>query len=125
MNPTWLLPDDFEIRLTFTSDWHVGSGAGRPGLIDRLVTRDEDDCPFVPAKTLTGIWRDACERVACAWTKGKERPGRNTLPSPSAISRRWSSFRIAPCRRLFPFGRCGFPIGCGKLSSTRPCCARR
>ena len=26
--------------------------------------RDADGLPFVPAKTLRGIWRDACERVA-------------------------------------------------------------
>jgi CRISPR-associated protein Csx10 len=46
------------------SDWHVGSGAGRPGNIDRLIVRDADGLPFVPAKTLRGIWRDACERLA-------------------------------------------------------------
>jgi CRISPR-associated protein Csx10 len=45
------------------SDWHVGSGMGRPGNIDRLIARDADDLPFVPAKTLRGIWRDACERL--------------------------------------------------------------
>jgi CRISPR-associated protein Csx10 len=45
------------------SDWHVGSGMGRPGIIDRLIARDADDLPFVPAKTLRGIWRDACERL--------------------------------------------------------------
>ncbi|HMX28729.1 MAG TPA: RAMP superfamily CRISPR-associated protein [Blastocatellia bacterium] len=46
------------------SDWHIGSGTGRPGEVNRLMRRDDDDLPFVPAKTLTGIWRDACERVA-------------------------------------------------------------
>lgn len=53
-----------EIRLTMLSDWHVGTGAGRPGSIDRLVARDDDGLPYVPAKSLTGVWRDACERVA-------------------------------------------------------------
>src|SRR5207249_2627369 len=51
------------LQVTFDSDWHVGSGAGRPGLIDRLIVRDADNLPFVPAKTITGIWRDACERL--------------------------------------------------------------
>lgn len=57
------LPEIFRIRLTMTSDWHVGSGMGRPGNVDRLITRDADGLPFVPAKTLRGIWRDACERL--------------------------------------------------------------
>lgn len=52
------------IFLTLISDWHVGSGTGQSGNIDRLVRRDKDGFPFIPAKTLTGIWRDACERVA-------------------------------------------------------------
>lgn len=58
------LPRKFRVRLKMTSDWHVGSGVGRPGNVDRLILRDEDGLPFVPAKTLTGIWRDACELVA-------------------------------------------------------------
>jgi CRISPR-associated protein Csx10 len=54
----------FNIKLKMESDWHIGSGTGRPGDIDSLVRRDHDDLPYVPAKTLTGIWRDACETVA-------------------------------------------------------------
>jgi len=53
-----------DIRLTMLSDWHVGTGAGRPGSVDRLVARDDDGLPYVPAKSLTGVWRDACERLA-------------------------------------------------------------
>ena len=63
MSKHWPLPEQFRIRLTMESDWHVGSGMGRPGNVDRLITRDADDLPFVPAKTLRGIWRDACERL--------------------------------------------------------------
>lgn len=63
MSNSWPLPERFCLRLTFDSDWHVGSGMGRPGNVDRLVIRDSDDLPYVPAKTLRGIWRDACERL--------------------------------------------------------------
>ncbi|MCS6976761.1 MAG: RAMP superfamily CRISPR-associated protein, partial [Gemmatales bacterium] len=63
MNKHWPLPEQFRVRLIFESDWHVGSGTGRPGNVDRLIVRDADDLPFVPAKTLRGIWRDACERL--------------------------------------------------------------
>jgi CRISPR-associated protein Csx10 len=54
----------FQLQLKMRSDWHVGSGYGRPGDVDALVVRDGDDLPYVPAKTLTGILRDACEQVA-------------------------------------------------------------
>lgn len=71
MSKHWPLPEQFRIRLTMESDWHVGSGMGRPGNIDRLIARDADDLPFVPAKTLRGIWRDACERLCCGLDDGQ------------------------------------------------------
>ena len=52
------------LRLTFDSDWHVGSGAGIPGSVDRQVLRDEEGFPYVPGKTLTGVLRDAAEWIA-------------------------------------------------------------
>ena len=66
------LADRFELRLTMLSDWHVGSGLGRPGHVDRLIARDADHLPYVPAKTLTGICRDACERLAYGLDGGNE-----------------------------------------------------
>jgi CRISPR-associated protein Csx10 len=53
-----------KLTVTMLGDWHVGSGTGRPGNIDRLIQRDECDLPYIPAKTLTGILRDGCELVA-------------------------------------------------------------
>ena len=52
------------LKITMLSDWHIGSGTGRPGNIDRLVQRDADNLPYIPAKSLTGVWRDGCELVA-------------------------------------------------------------
>ncbi|GAB4146938.1 MAG: hypothetical protein Fur0046_25020 [Cyanobacteria bacterium J069] len=54
----------FQLTIKMQSDWHVGAGAGRRGDIDRLIQRDTDGLPYLPAKTLTGIWRDACELIA-------------------------------------------------------------
>jgi CRISPR-associated protein Csx10 len=51
----------FTITVKMLSDWHIGCGAGRTGDIDSLVQRDQNGFPYIPAKTLTGIWRDACE----------------------------------------------------------------
>lgn len=52
------------LKITFSSDWSVGSGAGIPGSVDRQVLRDADGLPYIPGKTLTGIMRDAAEFVA-------------------------------------------------------------
>jgi len=67
----WLLPRSFTVRLDMLSDWHVGSGTGRPGSVDRLIARDSNGLPYIPAKTLTGIWRDALERLTTALDDGE------------------------------------------------------
>jgi CRISPR-associated protein Csx10 len=59
-----------KLTITMLSDWHIGSGTGRPGSVDRLIQRDEDNLPYIPAKTLTGILRDACELVAMGLDDG-------------------------------------------------------
>ncbi|GIX04040.1 MAG: hypothetical protein KatS3mg113_1046 [Planctomycetaceae bacterium] len=69
--PSWTLPSEFRVRLTMLTDWHVGTGAGRPGSVDSLEIRDSDGFPYIPAKTLTGIWRDACERLCWGLDDGK------------------------------------------------------
>ncbi len=65
-------------KLLFKSDWHIGSGAGIPGSVDRQVLRDDKGLPYVPGKTLTGMLRDAAEWIAdtrdesekgCHWNK--------------------------------------------------------
>ncbi|MFB2882254.1 RAMP superfamily CRISPR-associated protein [Floridanema aerugineum] len=64
--------NSLKVKITLESDWHIGSGAGRPGDVDRLVQRDLNGLPYIPAKTLTGIWRDACELVALGLDNGNE-----------------------------------------------------
>jgi CRISPR-associated protein Csx10 len=71
---TLQLPEEPRLRLEMLTDWHVGSGMGRPGNVDRLVVRDDDGLPYVPAKTLTGMWRDACERLAWGLDGGQPGP---------------------------------------------------
>lgn len=92
------------LSITMLSDWHIGVGAGRSGDIDSLVVRDRTGLPYIPAKTLTGLWRDACETVAwglddaslgtwSAWVEFLfgDQPGPNTdnpakVPRPAAIA---------------------------------------
>ncbi len=63
----------FTIRLVMESDWHAGTGAGRSGRADRVVSRDREGLPYVPAKTVTGIWRDACEQLSWGLDDGVAR----------------------------------------------------
>lgn len=52
------------LKIEFQSDWHIGSGVGIPGSVDRQVLRDSRGIPYIPGKTLTGIIRDAAEFIA-------------------------------------------------------------
>ncbi|MEV5575464.1 RAMP superfamily CRISPR-associated protein [Spirillospora sp. NPDC052269] len=55
------------LTLRLLSDWHIGAGTGKHGLLSRQVLRDEEHgLPFVPAKSLNGAWRDGCEIAAHA-----------------------------------------------------------
>ncbi|HVY70891.1 MAG TPA: RAMP superfamily CRISPR-associated protein [Verrucomicrobiae bacterium] len=40
--------------------WHAGSGLGRGGDADALVLRTAGGLPFLPARTIKGLLRDAC-----------------------------------------------------------------
>ena len=66
------LGNNLKVLITMDSDWHIGSGGGIPGNIDSLVQRDELGIPGILAKTLTGVWRDACESVALGLDGGRE-----------------------------------------------------
>lgn len=72
------LPLSLKVRLEMKSDWHVGTGMGRPGSVDKLIARDADGFPFVPAKTLNGIWRDALETL----TRGLDSGGKDEKGQP-------------------------------------------
>jgi CRISPR-associated protein Csx10 len=67
--------------VTMKSDWHVGAGMGR-GELDSIVQRDDDNLPYIPGKTLTGILRDSCEQVALGLDNG----------SASGIWHQWVNF---------------------------------
>lgn len=61
----------FKLQISMLSDWHIGTGAGIPGSVDKKMMRDSDGFPFIPAKTINGIWRDAMETITQALDEGK------------------------------------------------------
>ena len=120
------LPPTFTVRVHMLSDWIVGTGEGRVGEVDATVRRDGDGLPFVPAKTLTGIWRDACEQVA-GWLGGRGRgqttPGSRGWTGCSGRSRtgpatvpRGRTGRRSP--RRWPCPRPGFLARCARRAGS-------
>ena len=63
-------PTTFKLTIKMLSDWHIGIGEGRHKSIDSLIDRDEYGLPFIPAKTIRGIWRDAAERLVYGLSNG-------------------------------------------------------
>ncbi|MFE8950315.1 RAMP superfamily CRISPR-associated protein [Streptomyces sp. NPDC007856] len=70
---------ELALTVTMLGDWHVGTGTGRHAFVDRLLQRDGHDLPYIPAKTLTGVWRDGCETVVHALDGGAPGPWQEWL----------------------------------------------
>ena len=48
-------------RIEFFSRWHCGSGLSAGADVDALVVKDKNGMPFIPGKTLKGLFREATE----------------------------------------------------------------
>lgn len=90
--------------IEFQSDWHIGTGVSRSGDVDRLVARDAEGMPFVPAKSLTGMWRDAVEQLQLALPDSDSgvveelfgsQPNRGRAAKPAGVSVRPARYRSA------------------------------
>ena len=46
-------------KIRFLSDWHCGSGLTAGSDVDLLVLKDKNELPFVPGKTLKGLFKEA------------------------------------------------------------------
>ncbi len=46
-------------KIKFHSEWHAGSGLTSGSDLDALVVKDTDGLPFVPGKTLKGLFQEA------------------------------------------------------------------
>ena len=45
-------------KITFFSEWHCGSGLSAGADVDALVIKDSNNLPYVPGKTIKGLFRD-------------------------------------------------------------------
>lgn len=48
-----------QITFSFLSWWRVATGEGRSGSVDTICARDSDGFPFVPARQVRGLFREA------------------------------------------------------------------
>lgn len=70
------MENNFKIKIEMLSDFQIGTGTGIPGGTDKLISKDVDGFPNIPAKTVVGIWRDSlellCEGLGKDWLKWVE-----------------------------------------------------
>ena len=50
-----------KVVIELLSYWHAGSGEGRGGDVDALVIRDKDGLPYLPGKTIKGLFREGIQ----------------------------------------------------------------
>ncbi len=51
-----------EYKIKFTSDWAILSGKSAGGIDNRLL-RDENGFPYIPGKTIKGVFREGYEEI--------------------------------------------------------------
>ncbi|OQX77917.1 MAG: hypothetical protein B6D61_06465 [Bacteroidetes bacterium 4484_249] len=51
-------------KIEMLSDWHIGSGLDSGADADALVLKDENNLPFIPGKTIKGLFKDALNEIA-------------------------------------------------------------
>lgn len=55
------------LQAEFQTYWHIGTGRGSGQNLDALVEKDEHGLPFIPGKTVKGLFRDAFFKLD-AWS---------------------------------------------------------
>jgi len=86
--------------IKFNSDWHIGTGSGHFGHIDKTFDRDEDGLPFIPAKSLTGLLRNSMSQISFGLDQGAEGPWNQLaewiLGTEPTLADKQSTFRERP-----------------------------
>lgn len=52
------------LKIEFTSYWHCGRGRGEGIGVDMDIRTDDNNCPFIPGKTVKGVLREMVRRYA-------------------------------------------------------------
>jgi len=54
---------DITYKIEFFSEWHCGSGLSAGADTDALVIKDSEGFPYIPGKTLKGLFRESIEEL--------------------------------------------------------------
>ncbi|MBC8521845.1 MAG: hypothetical protein H8D26_07655 [Methanomicrobia archaeon] len=54
-------------RIIFETEYHIGSGFARPGIVDNTIIRDNKGRLYIPGHTIKGIIRDSAEELLAHW----------------------------------------------------------
>lgn len=55
---------ELKLHISFSSDWHCGSGLGESHLADAVLNRDSDGIPMIPGRTVKGALREGAWRLS-------------------------------------------------------------
>ena len=53
----------YSLTAEFQTYWHIGTGRGSGQNLDALVERDAHGLPYIPGKTIKGLFRDAFYKI--------------------------------------------------------------
>ncbi|EIM72571.1 hypothetical protein A3SI_19646 [Nitritalea halalkaliphila LW7] len=60
-----MVQEKIKYTINFLTDWHAGSGLSGGAEADAVVIKDREGFPYVPGKTLKGLFVDAfCDFIA-------------------------------------------------------------
>ncbi len=69
------------VLLTLRSDWHIGSGEEGGAYADALVLKQGNGLPYLPGKSLKGLFREAFEQAnENNWFSASMADGENIIP---------------------------------------------
>jgi CRISPR/Cas system CSM-associated protein Csm3 (group 7 of RAMP superfamily) len=60
----------YQLTVEFQTYWHIGTGRGSGQNLDALVEKDAHGLPYIPGKTIKGLFRDAMYKLD-DWTQQK------------------------------------------------------
>lgn len=53
-----------KFKVEFFTFWHIGSGTSGGTYADNLVLKDQNNLPYIPGRTLKGLFREASEELS-------------------------------------------------------------
>lgn len=56
--------EPIKYKVEFFTYWHIGSGIAGGTYADNLLLKDQNNLPYIPGRTLKGLFREASEEIS-------------------------------------------------------------